>query len=252
MTQPQALLLDTHLKRLRLPSILRQYRKLASQAAEGNLTHEQFLHLIIEQEVQTREQNTLKQRIRQARFPAEKTLSQFDFSAAPNLNKPLLLKLAQGEYLSKAENIVLLGNSGTGKTHLATALGLEACRQGKKVAFYTAADLVTLLVETNAQYQLSRLENRLKKLDLLIVDELGYLTLDENGVKLLFHVLASRYEKHSTIITTNLPFEQWETVFGDRTMTAALVDRLTHHCHLVEINGDSYRFKQSLRQLETT
>lgn len=250
MTQPQALLLETHLKKLRLPSILRQYRKLASQAAEGNLTHEQFLQLLIEQEVQTREQNTLKQRLRQARFPAEKTLSQFDFSAMPHLNKPMILKLAQGAYLANAENIVLLGNSGTGKTHLATALGMEACRQGKRVAFYTAADLVTLLVESSAQYQLSRLEKRLKKLDLLIVDELGYLALDDNGVRLLFHVLASRYEQHSTIITTNLPFEQWETVFGERAMTAALVDRITHHCHLVEINGDSYRFKQSLRHQE--
>jgi DNA replication protein DnaC len=162
----------------------------------------------------------------------------------------MILKLAQGAYLANAENIVLLGNSGTGKTHLATALGMDACRQGKRVAFYTAADLVTLLVESSAQYQLSRLEKRLKKLDLLIVDELGYLALDDNGVKLLFQVLASCYEQHSTIITTNLPFEQWETVFGERAMSAALVDRITHHCHLVEINGDSYCFKQSLRNQE--
>lgn len=251
MTQPQALLLETHLKKLRLPNMLKQYRKLASQAAEGNLTHEQFLHLLIEQEVQTREQNTLKQRIRQARFPAEKTLSEFDFAAMPHLNKPLILKLAQGEYLNTAKNIVLLGNSGTGKTHLATALGMEACRQGKRVAFYTAADLVTLLLETNAQYQLSRLETRLKKLDLLIVDELGYLALDETGAKLLFSIFASRYERKSLIVTTNLPFEQWQTVFKDTAMTAALVDRLTHHCHVLEMNGDSYRFRQGLKNRET-
>jgi DNA replication protein DnaC len=230
--------------------MLRQYRKLASQAAEGNLTHEQFLQLLIEQEVQNREQNTLKQRLRQARFPAEKTLSEFDFTAMPHLNKPLILKLAQGDYLSKSENIVLLGNSGTGKTHLAIALGMEACRQGKRVAFYTAADLVTLLMETNAQYQLSRLETRLKKLDLLIVDELGYLALDENGAKLLFSLFAGRYERKSLIVTTNLPFEQWETIFKDAAMTAALVDRLTHHCHLLEMNGDSYRFRQGLKNRE--
>lgn len=213
-------------------------------------THEQFLHLLIEQEVQTREQNTLKQRIRQARFPAEKTLSDFDFTAMPHLNKPLVLKLAQGEYIPQAKNMVLLGNSGTGKTHLATALGMEACRQGKRVAFYTAADLVTLLLEANAQYQLSRLEARLKKLDLLIVDELGYLALDENGAKLLFSLFAGRYERKSTIVTTNLPFEQWETIFKDTAMTAALVDRLTHHCHLIEMNGDSYRFRQGLKNRE--
>lgn len=252
MTQPQALLLETHLKKLRLPNILRQYRKLATQAAEGNLTHEQFLHLLIEQEVQLREQNALKQRIRYAHFPSEKTLSDFDFTAIPQLNKPLILKLAQGEYLNKAQNIVLLGNSGTGKTHLATALGMEACRQGKRVAFYTAADLVTLLLESSAQYQLSRLETRLKKLDLLIVDELGYLALDESGAKLLFSIFAGRYERKSLIVTTNLPFEQWDTVFKDAAMTAALVDRLTHHCHLLEMNGDSYRFRQGLKNREAS
>lgn len=141
--------------------------------------------------MQTRESNALKQRIRYAHFPSEKTLSDFDFTAIPKLNKPLILKLAQGEYLEKAQNIVLLGNSGTGKTHLATALGLEACRQGKKVVFYTAADLVNNLLETQSQYQLSRLETRLKKLDLLIIDELGYLALDDSGAKLLFSIFAS-------------------------------------------------------------
>jgi DNA replication protein DnaC len=244
MTQPQALLLETHLKRLKLPSVQRHYRKLATQAAQGNLTHEQFLLALLEEEVRSREDNTRKQRIRQARFPAPKTLEQFEFTAMPSLSKPLVLKLAQGDYIQKPENVVLVGNSGTGKTHLATALGMEACSQGKRVAFYTAAELVNLLLEAQAQYRLSRVEHKLNRLDLLIVDELGYLALDENGVKLLFSVFAARYERRATVVTTNLPFEQWETIFGDPAMTAALVDRLTHHCHLLEMSGDSYRFKE--------
>ncbi len=129
---------------------------------------------------------------------------------------------------------------------------MEACRQGKRVAFYTAVDLVTLLLKTSAQYQLSRLEPRLKKPDLLIVDELGYLALDENGAKLLFSIFAGRYERKSLIVTTNLPFEQWDSIFKDAAMTAALADRLTHHCHLLEMNGDSYRFRQGLKNREAS
>jgi DNA replication protein DnaC len=248
MSQPQALLLETHLKRLRLPSVATNYRKLASQAAQSNLTHEQFLLAILEEEVRNREENTQKNRIRQARFPSRKTLSQFEFSNIPTLNKALVLKLAQGEYIKNAENIVLLGNSGTGKTHLAIALGMEACQQGKHVGFYTAAELVNLLLEAQAQYRLSRVEHKLNTLDLLIIDELGYLALDENGVKLLFSVFASRYERKSTIVTTNLPFEQWTTVFNDPAMTVALVDRLTHHYHALTLNGDSFRLKESLKK----
>jgi len=243
--------METYLKKLRLPSVAQHYRKMASQAAQSNLTHEQFLLALLEQQVQSQEENTRKSRIKQARFPMPKTLEQFNFSALPSLNKPLILRLAQGEYLSKFENIVLAGNSGTGKSHIAIALGMAACAQAKRVAFYTAADLVNALLEANAEYRLSRLEHKLQSLDLLIVDELGYLALDEKGVKLLFNVFNNRYERKSTLVTTNLPFKQWETIFQDTAMTVALVDRLTHHCHVIEMNGDSYRFKQSLKEKST-
>lgn len=243
--------METYLKKLRLPSVAQHYRKMASQAAQSNLTHEQFLLALLEQQVQSQEENTRKSRIKQARFPLPKTLEQFNFSALPNLNKPLILKLAQGEYLSKFENVVLAGNSGTGKSHIAIALGMAACAQAKRVAFYTAADLVNALLEANAEYRLSRLEHKLQSLDLLIVDELGYLALDEKGVKLLFNVFNNRYERKSTLVTTNLPFKQWESIFQDPAMTVALVDRLTHHCHIIEMNGDSYRFKQSLKEKTT-
>ena len=247
-SQPHMLLMETYLKKLRLPSVAQHYRKMASQAAQSNLTHEQFLLALLEQQVQSQEENTRKSRIKQARFPMPKTLEQFNFSVLPNLNKPLILKLAQGEYLSKFENIVLAGNSGTGKSHIAIALGMAACAQAKRVAFYTAADLVNALLEAHAEYRLSRLEQKLQSLDLLIVDELGYLALDEKGVKLLFNVFNNRYERKSTLVTTNLPFTQWESIFQDPAMTVALVDRLTHHCHIIEMNGDSYRFKQSLKE----
>jgi DNA replication protein DnaC len=244
-SKPQTLLLEAQLKKLRLPTFYKYYQELSRQAEKGNFTYEQFLPALVEQEVQTREENTRKQRIRQAGFPTPKLLEQFDFTVLPTLNKPLVLKLAQGEYLSKQENVVLLGNSGTGKTHLAIALGMEACKQSKRVLFFTAAELINTLLEAQAQYRLSRVEHRLESQDLLIIDELGYLPLEEKGAKLLFSVFAQRYERGSMIVTSNLPFENWDTIFQDAAMSAALLDRLTHHCHILEINGESYRFKES-------
>lgn len=242
------LLLQTYLKKLRLPTFLKLYPQLSRQAEEGNLTFEQYLLRLVEQEVLNREENTHKQRLRYARFPAQKMLEQFDFTQVPELSKPLVLKLAQGHYLEQKENIVLLGNSGTGKTHLAVALGMEACKQGRRVQFYTAAELVNTLLEAQSQYRLSRLENQLDRQDLLILDELGYLPLDVQGAKLLFSVFANRYERGSILVTGNLTFDKWQSIFQDPAMTAALLDRLTHHCHILPLNGESYRFKESSKK----
>lgn len=244
-------LLEEYLKSLRLSTILREYPKVAKEAAKNNSGYEEFLFALTEQEVLTREANGIKRRIKQAGFPTQKDLDEFDFSCLPDLNKAKFLKLYRdGEYIKRKENVVLVGNNGTGKTHLAIALGREACRQGKKVSFLTAAGLITSLIEAGDEKRLLRLQCRLKRMDLVIVDELGYIPLTPQGSQLLFGVFADRYEQASTIVTTNLEFGEWTKVFGDEKLTAALLDRLTHRCEIFLMNGESYRFKESQRRLK--
>lgn len=244
------LLLDSYLKRLRLPAVAKHYGPLARQAAQAKQGFEDYLLALLEQEVLQREENQLRRRIKQARFPVLKTLADFDFGALPSLNPHKVLNLAEGGYIERQEVVILMGNAGTGKTHLAIALGLEACRKGRRVRFTTAAGLINELVEAREAHRLSRVEAMLDKMDLLILDEIGYVPFSRSGAELLFHVCAARYERGSLIITTNLPFSQWTEVFGDERLTGALLDRLTHHCHILEINGESYRFKQSLKKRE--
>lgn len=242
------LLLRSYLKRLRLPTMAANYRKFAQEAAQANQPYERFLLALAEAEVQSREANAERKRIAQARFPALKSLDSFDFSALPSLNQQAVLELAQGHYLPARENVVFVGPAGTGKTHLAIALGLAACRQGRRVRFTTAHGLINELAEAQAQLRLSRLEAALLKLDLLILDEVGFVPFTKVGAELLFGVLTERYERGSVLVTTNLDFASWTEVFGDTRLTGALLDRLTHRCHIVEFQGDSYRFKESLRR----
>jgi len=187
----------------------------------------------------------VERRIRAAKFPATKSLDSFDFKAIPSLNKALVMDLARSEFIERRENIIALGPSGTGKTYIALGLGLAACQRGMTVGFTTAARLVNQLIEARDEKRLLRLQSGLSKLKLLIVDELGYVPLSPAGAELLFEVFSQRYERGSTIVTSNLPFEEWTSVFGSERLTGALLDRLTHHVHILEMNSDSYRLKQS-------
>lgn len=241
-------LLKTNLKLLRLPTIGAEFEKLSREAAEDNRSYAQYLLQLTELELSTRQANALTSRIKRANFPVHKDLDSFDFTAAPSLNKQQVLELARGQWIDQHYNTCLIGNAGTGKTHVATSLGLAACRLGKRVRFFTAASLVTQLEEAQKQYQLERFLSRLDKVDLLICDELGYLSFSRAGAELLFQVFADRYERASILITTNLPFGEWSQIFQGERMTAALLDRLTHRCHILEMNGPSYRFKESTQR----
>jgi DNA replication protein DnaC len=241
------MLLRSNLKQLRLPTMLAEFEKLAREAATANETFTQYLLRLTELELAARAGHAVQARVRQAGFPVPKDFDTFDFTAVPALNKPKVLELARGEWIQQKFNICLVGSPGTGKTHLATALGLAACRQGKRVRFVTAAALVTRLEEAQKQYQLERLLAQLDRVELLICDELGYLSLGRVGAELLFRVFADRYERRSLLVTSNLPFGEWGQVFPGERMTAALLDRLTHRCHILEMNGESFRFRESMK-----
>jgi DNA replication protein DnaC len=197
--------------------------------------------------VTARSANVLQARIKQASFPIDKDFDTYDFSAMPSLSKPKILELARGDWLEQRANTIFVGQPGTGKTHLATALGLAACRLGYRVRFFTAAGLVNRLEEAQKQYQLDRFLGQLDRADLVICDELGYLSFSRGGAELLFQVFADRYERKSLLITSNLAFSDWGQVFQGERMTAALLDRLTHRCNIFEMNGESYRFRESMK-----
>jgi len=248
MPDKENMLLEINLKQLRLPAMKAEYAKLAQEASTENATYQQYLLKLTELEVAARAANAVQNRIKRAAFPAHKDFESYDFSVIPSLNKQKLLELSRGEWIDKKETCCLIGSPGTGKTHIAIALGLAACCQGRKVRFFTAATLVNHLEEMRKQYQLERFLIQLDKAELLICDELGYLTFSRTGAELLFQVFADRYERGSLLVTSNLAFSEWVQVFQGERMTAALLDRLTHHCHIFEMNGESYRFKQSVQK----
>ena len=240
-------LLESYLRQLRLPSFVRNYPAFASDAARSNLDYTRYLLALAEQEVNKREQNRIQKRVKLARFPVLKELADFDFSALPTLNKAQVLDLSRGEYIHKREPIVFIGNPGLGKTHLAISLALSACRQGRKVRFWTAAGLVNELLLAQDEHRLHRFISAALKLDLIVLDELGFIPFSASGAHALFTFCSEVYERMALILTTNLKFADWVQVLGDERLTAALLDRITHHAHILELVGESFRFRERFR-----
>lgn len=248
MTGETTLLLDHYLKELRLPTIARAYPALAREAADQNRDYLTFLAALCEQEIRQREQNQLARRVKAAQFPWPKTLDEFDFSAVPTLPKAKVLDLARGAFVREREPVIVVGNPGLGKTHLAIGIARACCQQGFRVRFVTAAALVNELAAAQQEYRLNKLLKQFRALDLVVVDELGYLPFSPERAQLLFQFFGERYDRGSVLVTTNLEFARWNELLGDERMTAALLDRLTFRGHVLVVTGESFRLKESLRR----
>lgn len=236
-------LLRHHLKALRLPTIGAECEKVASQAAADNTDHLAYLLQLTELELLDREKRAAERRLKSAKFPTIKTMDTFDFAARPSVNKVLITELMRCEYVDHRENLLLVGNPGTGKSHLATALAAQACARGYRVRFFRTTELITAPIEARDERNFLRLKSTLSKLDLLVLDELGYVPASKVGAELLFDVISTAYERTSLIVTTNLPFESWTEVLGSERLTGATLDRLTHRCRIIETKGESYRLR---------
>jgi DNA replication protein DnaC len=238
-------LLKHHLKVLRLPTIGTECEKVAAQAAADNVDHLSYLLQLLELELLDREKRAAERRMKAAKFPTLKTLDTFDFTARPSINKVEIAELARCEFIDKHENVIMVGNPGTGKSHLATGIAAAACQKGYRVRFYRVTELVTALIEARDERAFLRLKGTLARLDLLVLDELGYVPATKVGAELLFDVISTAYERTSLVVTSNLPFESWTEVLGSERLTGATLDRLTHRCRIIETKGESYRLRHA-------
>jgi DNA replication protein DnaC len=244
-TEAPEILLAHYLKILKLPTFQREYQKLARLCATEGVDHIGYLFRLAEREMIERDRRKVERRIKAARFPVLKSLDSFDFDAIPKLNRMQVLELARCEWIERRENVIALGPSGTGKTHVALGLGLAACQRGLAVGFTTAAALVSEMMEARDDRRLLRFQKQMATYKLLIIDELGFVPLSRTGAELLFELISQRYERGSTLITSNLPFDEWTETFASERLTGALLDRITHHVNILEMNGESYRLAQS-------
>ena len=244
-TEAPEILLAHYLKTLKLPTFQREYQKLARLCATEGVDHVGYLFRLAEREMIERDRRKVERRIKAAKFPVVKSLDSFDFTAIPKLNKMQVLELARCEWIERRENVIALGPSGTGKTHVALGLGLAACQKGLSVGFTTAAALVSEMMEARDERRLLRFQKQMAAYKLLTIDELGFVPLSKTGAELLFELISQRYERGATLITSNLPFDEWTETLGSERLTGALLDRITHHVNILEMNGDSYRLAQS-------
>ncbi len=235
-------------KQLQLPTLRRQFSRLAEEAAKQNQSHLSYLETLLESEAEERERNAIARRIQEAHFPKVKTLEEFEFGKTPHVPAALIRNLADGGYLKRSEPVLLLGEAGTGKTHLATGLAVAACRQRKRVRFTTAANLVNELIEAKSQNVVKRVTSRWTRFDLIVIDEMAYVTIPESAAELLFQVIAGRAERAAVIVTTNLPFSEWTTMFPNARLCKAMLDRLTDRAHIIETGNESYRFRRTLEK----
>jgi DNA replication protein DnaC len=244
-TEAPEILLAHYLKTLKLPTFQREHQKLARLCATESIDHVGYLFRLAEREMIERDRRKIERRIKAAKFPVVKSLDSFDFTAIPKLNRMQVLELARCEWIERRENVIALGPSGTGKTHVALGLGLAACQKGMPVGFTTAAALVSEMMEARDERRLLRFQKQMAAYQLLIIDELGFVPLSKTGAELLFELISQRYERGATLITSNLPFDEWTETLGSERLTGALLDRITHHVSILEMNGDSYRLAQS-------
>jgi len=233
-------------KQLHLPTLGDQFVSLAEEAVKEKQSHLSYLEALLEAEVEERDRKAVTRRIQEARFPAVKTLEEFDFQSVPYIPAATVRNRSEGGYLTRKEPVIFLGETGTGKTHLAVGLGVAACRQRKRVRFTTAAEMVTELIEAQNQLELTRVRNRWTRYDLIILDELGYVVMPDAAAELLFQVIAGRAEKAAVIVTTNLPFSEWTTKFPNTRLCKAMLDRLTDQAHIIDTGDESYRFRRTM------